>query len=176
VRDGWKFVGDLKPEETSESRHRFLVKVEPNASAKLEIPEYHPMTSTVLLSNLTSDDILLYSRQRVLNSDLEKSFREILGQKNQITGLDQQLRLREQEINNISADQNRVRENMKALKGSPEEKTLVQRYATQMNQQEDQLARLRAEMNTLRSQREQANAQLDKMLQDVSFDQEFEGK
>jgi chromosome segregation ATPase len=134
------------------------------------------MTSTVLLSNLTSDDILLYSRQRVLNSDLEKSFREILGQKNQITGLDQQLRLREQEINNISADQNRVRENMKALKGSPEEKTLVQRYATQMNQQEDQLARLRAEMNTLRSQREQANAQLDKMLQDVSFDQEFEGK
>ena len=176
ARSGWKFVDGTKPEESAESLHRFLVKVEPNSTAKLEIAEYHPLETQLLLSNLTSDDVLLYSRQRVLNPQVEEQFRNILEQKNQIAGFEQQVRLREQEMNNISSDQARVRENMKALKGSAEEKALLQRYATQLNSQEDRLATLRKEIEDVRSQRDQAKQKLDATLMNISFDEEFSGK
>lgn len=176
VRPGWEFLNTTpKPEETSESLHRFLVKVEPNSTAKLEVAEYHPLESTLVLSNLTSDDVLLYSRQRVLKPEIEDAFRKILQQKNQVAGIDQQIRLREQEVANISSDQARVRENMKALKGSAEEKSLVQRYATQMNQQEDRLIALRTEIDGLHKDREKAQAQLTAMLMSINFDEDFAG-
>jgi hypothetical protein len=177
VRNGWKFLDTTpKPEETSDTLHRFLIKVDPNATAKLGVAEYHPLETTVVLSNLTSDDVLLYSRQRVLKPEIEDAFRSILNQKNQIAGIDQQIRLCEQEVANISNDQARVRENMKALKGSAEEKSLVQRYATQMNQQEDRLIALRTEIDGLRTDREKAQSQLTTMLMSINFDEEFAGQ
>jgi hypothetical protein len=46
----------------------------------------------------------------------------------------------DKETQSIAADQERVRENMRALRGSSEEKQLLQRYTRQLNQQEDRLA------------------------------------
>ena len=177
VRPGWKFLdGTPKPEETSDTLHRFLVKVDPSTTAKLDVAEYHPLETTIVLSNLTSDDILMYSRQRVLKPEIEDAFRNILNQKNQIAGIDQQIRLREQEVSNISNDQARVRENMKALKGSAEEKTLLQRYASQMNAQEDRLIALRSELDSLHHDREKRQQQLNNTLLAVNFDEDFAGK
>ena len=59
---------------------------------------------------------------------------------------------------------------MKALKGSAEEKLLLQRYTRQLNEQEDRLEALRKETKQLESQSENAQAALDKMIQDLSFD------
>jgi len=59
---------------------------------------------------------------------------------------------------------------MKALKGSAEEKVLLQRYTRQLNDQEDRLEALRKEIKTMESQNENARAVLDKMIQDLSFD------
>ena len=60
---------------------------------------------------------------------------------------------------------------MKALKGTAEEKALVQRYTGQLNSQEDRLAELRKLMKDLRGKREAAGAELDKMILRISFDQ-----
>jgi lipid II:glycine glycyltransferase (peptidoglycan interpeptide bridge formation enzyme) len=53
--------------------------------------------------------------------------------------------MRRQELDSINRDQGRIRENMKTLKGSAEEKDLVQRYTRQLNSQEDRLATLNKE-------------------------------
>jgi uncharacterized protein (DUF342 family) len=59
---------------------------------------------------------------------------------------------------------------MKALKGSPEEKALLQRYTRQLNDQEDRLEALRKEIKQLESKSESAQEMLNKMIQDLSFD------
>ena len=46
-------------------------------------------------------------------------------------------------VSRIVTDQARLRENMKALKGSSEEKALIERYTSQLDQQENQLESLR---------------------------------
>jgi len=170
ARDGWKLAAGLKPEETTASLHRFLVDVKPGDNAKFEVDEVHPELATVYLTNLSNDLVLYYEQQKMLRPELDKAFRSILDQKNQIGDYDTEINNRQQEMNNISNDQARVRENMKALKGSAEEKALVQRYATEMNSQEDRLGTLRAEIVTLKDKRDLASRQLDKMMMEIDVD------
>ena len=59
---------------------------------------------------------------------------------------------------------------MKALKGSPEEKALLQRYTQQLNEQENRLAALQNETDQLDKQIDTAKAALDKRIQQLEFD------
>ena len=60
--------------------------------------------------------------QSRLSVNRQAGFRRVLDQKNQVTTLEAQLKSRQQEVDAITKDQARLRENMKALKGSSEER------------------------------------------------------
>jgi glutathione synthase/RimK-type ligase-like ATP-grasp enzyme len=77
------------------------------------------------------------------------------------------------EVGRISGEQARLRENMKALKGSAEEKALVQRYVQDLNKQEDRLVVLNREIGDLESQTRKLGAELDLMVQSITFDEDI---
>ena len=64
-------------------------------------------------------------------------------------------------------DQGRLRENMKALRGSAEEKALLQRYTKQLDDQETQIAALRKKIQDTETQRDAAQAQLETMIDEL---------
>jgi len=169
----WKLADGVKPEETTESFLRFRVKVEPKTSAQLKVEEYHPQISQVVLTNLDSDLIAVLTEQKRVTPAMEQAFKRVLDQKSVIAGIDEQLKARQNEEQSIAADQGRIRENMKALKGSPEEKALLQRYTHQLDEQEDRLTALRSQIADLTAKRQQASEQLDKILSEISLDESF---
>jgi hypothetical protein len=67
-------------------------------------------------------------------------------------------------------DQGRLRENMKALKGTAEEKALVQRYTKLLDQQETQLEELRKNIQATEAEPDKANAELENMIQDLQIE------
>jgi septal ring factor EnvC (AmiA/AmiB activator) len=67
-------------------------------------------------------------------------------------------------------DQGRLRENMKALRGSAEEKALLQRYTKQLDDQETQLASLRKKIADTEAQRDAANEKLETMIEDLNLE------
>jgi hypothetical protein len=67
-------------------------------------------------------------------------------------------------------DQQRLRENMKALRGSDEERQLLRRYTTQLNEQEDRLAALEREIATEKAAAEKADQELSDLINALSFD------
>jgi hypothetical protein len=69
--------------------------------------------------------------------------RKILAQKAIVEGIEAKKTAGEEETQKIFDDQQRLRENMKSLKGSADEKLLLQRYTKQLNDQEDRLEALR---------------------------------
>lgn len=72
---------------------------------------------------------------------------------------------RQTEIDQIARDQDRVRENMKTLKGSSEERQLLQRYVKQLDDQENRIAVLRRELQTLTADRQKAQEELNKFIE-----------
>jgi hypothetical protein len=59
---------------------------------------------------------------------------------------------------------------MKALKGSAEEKTLLQRYTKQLDEEETQLDVLRKGKQVTETEQQLANAVLQKMIQELQLD------
>ena len=62
---------------------------------------------------------------------------------------------------------------MKALKGSAEEKALLQRYTRQLDSQEDRLNTLTKEISDVQEKQAQAQQQLDRMVQEITLDEHF---
>jgi hypothetical protein len=171
VRPGWVISKDgPQPEETTSSVYRFRVKVDPKSKATLELNEARPIESRYELTNLTDDQITLFSRQRSINPAVEDALRKIVEQKNRIAALDAQIATRARETQKIYDDQQRIRENLKALKGSAEERALTERYTKQLSDQETRLEMLQKESAALQAQRDQAQAELDKMIEGLTLD------
>lgn len=170
LRTGWKLSsGTMKPAEETSSLYRFRVEVQPKAETKFSVTESRPIESNYDLTNLTSDQIDLFVHQRSINPAIEAAFRKIVAQKGQIAALDAQLAAREKERQKIFSDQARIRENLKALKGTAEERALTQRYTQELSDQETRLETLRRESADLQAKRDQAQAALDDMIQNLTL-------
>ena len=72
---------------------------------------------------------------------------------------------REEQRKDIFADQERLRENLKALKGTSEEKALVVRYTRQLDEQETRLDVLKKETADRETQRQKLQAELNAMIE-----------
>jgi len=144
------------------------VTIAPKTSSTFSVTEARPVQSQFSVSNVTDDQITLLVRDRAISPEVQALLRQVIERKNAIAALQAQITAREQEIGSIGRDQDRVRGNMQALKGSSEEKQLLQRYVKQLDDQENRLAVLRKEVNDLTADRNRADADLSTFIQGLS--------
>jgi len=172
ARNGWHFLNkDLKPDETSTSYYRFRVKVAPAATEKLEVAEYYPQENTYALNTISNEMILMVLKTQDIQPAVESALRKLLAKKDEVAAVQRQLQERHDEVARINTEQARIRENMKALKGSAEEKALVQRYVTGLNQQEDRLAKLNSEISAKELELSARQGEYQQMAESIAFDQ-----
>jgi hypothetical protein len=170
ARSGWKLTDDETPAESSASFHRFRLTVEPKKTTELTVKEYRPILNSYQLTNVTDDQVKYFLVQKMINIETERVLRKVILQKNDIAQLDATIAGRKTQISSISDDQQRVRENMKALKGSAEEKALVERYVKELNEQEDRMQSLRHEITDLQQKRESAQKTLNETIEALQME------
>jgi hypothetical protein len=170
IRQGWKLADDLKPEEQSATEYRFRIEVPAKETKTFVVEETSPTSSQVQLNNLSEQMVEGYVTRHELTPELEKFLHQILAQKDAIAKLDADLNEKQGELTSIGADQDRLRENLGALKGTPEEKALIQRYVSEMNDQETRLGALKKEITDLQAKRKQAQQDLDDSIEHFTFD------
>jgi Carboxypeptidase regulatory-like domain len=176
VRDGWKLVDTLKPEETSASYYRFRVPVEAGKSGELQIEESNPQDTRYELTNLEDEQAkqltVLIADNRITPA-FKEAMQRVLQKKSEIAGIASQSADRKRQMDAIEKDQARLRENMKALKGSPEERALIQRYTRELDSQEDKLASLQKEKGALDAKQGEEQEALQKMIEQITLDERF---
>jgi len=171
ARVGWNFLKNSKqPEEQAPGTNRFRLEVAGNATAMLPVEEVHPLFTTYQISNLTDDQILYFSKQGSITAEMTDALKKISAQKAVVARLEQEMEDRQKDIDRIVDDQGRLRENMKALRGSAEEKALLQRYTKQLDEQETQLATLRKKIKDTEAQRDTENEKLETMIDVLSLE------
>jgi hypothetical protein len=170
VRRGYELRGDLHPDETTADWMRFRVHVDSKQTANLVVEEGRTLETTYQVANVNAQQLEIFVLQQSIDKTIEDALRKILAQKDAIAAIDAQKDASDEEMTKIFDDQQRLRENMKALKGSAEEKALLQRYTQQLNEQETQLDTLRKQVAQLEQQAASAQAALDKVIADLTFD------
>ena len=170
ARPDWRFTDDEKPAESSTSYHRFKLTVEPQKTTTLVVKEYRPLMSRYMLTNVDDAEIKLFLDQKMINPEVEKALRDVVKQKNDIALMNGIIEDRKTQINAIGLDQQRVRENMKALKGSAEEKALIERYVKELNEQEDKVQALHREIGDWEKKRDAAQVALNQTIENLAIE------
>jgi len=165
VRSDWKFAkGSAEPEERAPGEYRFRMEVPSKATASLPIEEVRTLSTAYELSNIGDEQIALFVKQGTITPEMAHALEKISAQKAVVAKFEEEMDNRQKDIDRIVEDQGRLRENMKALRGSAEEKALLQRYTKQLDDQETQLDSLRKKIRDTEAQRDQANELLEKMI------------
>jgi hypothetical protein len=171
ARYSWTLVkGSKQPEEKAPSVYRFRLEVPAKATSTLPIEEAHAQETSYQLSDLNDDQIALFVRQRTITPEMQQALAKITTQKAVVAKLEGEMDIHQKDIERIVDDQGRLRENMKALRGSAEEKALLQRYTRQLDEQETRLDALRKKIQDTEVQRDQANSTLEKMIDDLQIE------
>jgi hypothetical protein len=173
VRPGYSLRGEAKPEETTAQWMRFRVEVGAKQTAMLKIEEARPLEASFQISQLNRDQVALFVKERSISPAIEEALAGVFRQSSAVENLESQRDAREEDIHKIYDDQQRIRENLKALTDSANEKALVQRYTKQLDEQENRLDALRKESAQLQAQIDTANEALEKTIQGLSFDEKL---
>ena len=168
IREEWKLAEGIKPEESGSTHYRFRVAVAPGKTEKFVVKESRPAETSIYVSTITDTQVAAFVEEKTIKPAVEEALRRVIAKKNEISAVEQEMRLRQTEMEAIDKDQARLRENMKALKGSPEEKALLQRYTRQLDGQEDRLAALKKENADLQTKRATLQTELDVMVQEIA--------
>ena len=141
-----------------------------SSTATFTVEEVRPTSAQYQISTISDDQIALLVREKAITPAIEASLREVVKRKAEIARVAEQISTRESEVSQISRDQDRVRENMKSLKGSGEERQLLQRYVRQLDEQENRLDVLRKELAALTAQRQKAQDELSRFIENLGGD------
>jgi hypothetical protein len=171
ARTDWQLAKSAKePEEKAPGEYRFRIEVPSKATASLPIEEVRTLATSYELSNLSEEQIALFVQHGTITGEMAEGLKKITAQKAVVAKLEEEMENRQKDIDRIVEDQGRLRENMKALRGSAEEKALLQRYTKQLDEQETQLDALRKKIRDTEAQRDHANGELERMIEGLQIE------
>jgi hypothetical protein len=164
MRQGWKLVDSPKPLETTPTLYRFKNAAPAKTATTLTVKEELVSYDGVAIANVDAQQLLVYSRTTEIPKPVRDALARAAELKQAVTVAEGQMTVRSQQISEITAEQNRIRENMKTVAPSTQ---YYERLLAKLNEQESSIERLQKERDTFASQRDAARRQLDDYLRDL---------
>ncbi|HEY4130369.1 MAG TPA: hypothetical protein VGM50_07105, partial [Gemmatimonadaceae bacterium] len=158
LRQGWKLVDTQKPFETTPSLYRFKGKALADKATVLTITEARVDSETIRLGGLDSNTVLAYSRTGEVASSVRDALLKVLERHRALAEIQRQIQQRSQRINEIAAEQTRIRENMKTVSAGSQ---YYDRLLQKLNEQESMIEKLQSERGELTTSYEAARRDLD---------------
>lgn len=170
VRDRWTLMPGPQPVETTPAAMRFRVQVAARSEASLVVPERIQGETRIGIAELHDGQLQVYA-QGGLNVDaLRTALQPIREKQRELEEIHQRAAQLSNQEQTLTQDQARLRENMKALRGSKEEKALTLRYTRALDEQEDRMAALREQIRVVTAARETVEEELGRLLRTWSFE------
>jgi hypothetical protein len=167
---GWRLAEGQTTVESTADAQRFRVVLQPAKETVHEVREMRQGETRILVGNVDEVMIAQLVKSGVSAAALEGALKPVLDKKAELSRAEQRMETLQEEQQSIATDQQRLRENMKALRGSSEEKQLLQRYTRQLDEQETRLSTLRADMTRVTGEIEKLRSELATLIGNVSFD------
>ena len=154
--------------ETTEGFYRFRVALNAGQSTTLPVPEVVARQTNLSLSSLTRPQLTLFAGRETPQSVREK-LGQIVDMQEQIAGMQADAQKTQSTIDTLFRDQDRLRENLKALRDGAEEQQLRTRYLDQLRRQEDQIDTARAHIDSVSREIATAQSRLSDLISNLTF-------
>ena len=174
VREDWTLTDDTqKPASRSARYYRFRVTLEPHQKVELPVTERRALMDTYALLNFSRPDLELFITRNYIDATTRAALEKILDLKGRMAATDARLEAIEKEETEISEDQGRLRDNIKALTATAEAKQLITRYVAKADTQETRLEQLSKEKQTLKEEVARLQGELDALIRSLAIDRQL---
>ncbi len=158
-----------KPTETTASAYRFRMAVEPHKSVDLHVKERADLTEKAQIGTQQENvgELITVSQY---TPALEQALKPAIDAETALVDVDRKIDENANQQKALADDENRYRENLKALKDN----TTAKRFVDELNQAEDAIDASRKEQADLEKQRDAARAHLDDVISKLSFNTDLD--
>lgn len=151
---GWQLAEpDVEPEIT-EHFYRFQLEASARQITRFTVTEKGKERQRIAISKLDRSQLQLWFDSRYIDNPTQQALNELITLKGTIAELEQRIEQAQQSIQTIFQNQERVRQNLTALGTSEDEKTLRERYISELTQDEDKLHQLQEEIDLRKAEKE----------------------
>jgi hypothetical protein len=154
--------------EATEGFHRFRVALNAGQATTLPVPEVVARQTTISLTTLSRPQLTLFAGRETPQSVREK-LGQIVDMQEQIAGMRSEVQTGQNTIDTLFRDQDRLRENLKALRDGAEEQQLRARYLDQLRRQEDQIDAGRVRIDAVNKEIATAQSRLGDLISNLTF-------
>lgn len=154
--------------ETTEGFYRFRVALNGGQSTTLSVPEVVARQTNISLNTLARPQLTLFAGRETPQSVREK-LGQIVETQEQIAGMRSDVQSTQNTIDTLFRDQDRLRENLKALRDGAEEQQLRTRYLDQLRRQEDQIDAGRVRIDSINKEIATAQSRLGDLISTLTF-------
>jgi hypothetical protein len=158
-----------KPAEKTASAYRFEIQLAPGATQEFPVSEERVYDQTYQVTSLTPDVILSYVSNRTLSDAGRAQLQRIADQKRQLADNNRALEEAEGQTRDLTADEERIRQNIASLNNVSGQQQQVQNYARQLDAHEQQLAALRDRQAELQKKKSALETELNKLIEALAF-------
>jgi hypothetical protein len=158
---GWDLVDTDKPIETTEALYRFKVNVPSKKVGKFNVKEQTVAEETIVILNSDMDMLGAYARASEIPKDVRDALSKAIQLRSAVTDTERQIAQQEQQLAAITAEQQRIRENMRTVNNNS---NYYNRLMTKLNDQESQIEKLQTARDQLRDKLNQQRADLENFL------------
>jgi hypothetical protein len=160
-RQGWKLVDTPEPFEKTPVLYRWKLAVAAGKAAKQVVKEEIVTQEALAVTNLDAGSIEFYLRDGAIPQGVKDALAKAGAMRREQADLQHQIEARQNELNQIAQDQNRLRENMRTV---DQRTDYYQRLLKKLNDQETQVEAKQGELEKLRSQLEAKTRELNDYL------------
>jgi hypothetical protein len=168
LRQGYTLLNQ-KPAEKTASAYRFEIQLAPGASQDFPVSEERVYDQTYQVTSLTPDVIVGYVSNRTLSDAGRAQLQRVADQKRQVAANDRALEEAEGQTRDLTADEERIRQNIGSLNSVSGQQQQVQNYARQLDAHEQQLAALRDRQAELQKKKSALETELNKLIEALAF-------
>ncbi|HZK79570.1 MAG TPA: hypothetical protein VFC46_00850, partial [Humisphaera sp.] len=164
-RAGWKLVQPEHALETTDTLYRFEEELAAGKSKNLIVQEEIVGQQGFSILPMDTNQIESYLHTGPIPEEVKKALQQAAKLKYAEIDTQRQLQDRQQTINDITQEQNRIRENMKAVSASSD---YYKRLEKELDAQETQIQKLKDEVKDLKAKADQERKSLEEYLQNLS--------
>jgi hypothetical protein len=165
--EGWKLVDTDKPLETTEALYRFKGKVAAGKATKLTVKEEIVQGEEIAILPLDLDAIDVYSKQGEIPQKVRNVLLKAADMRRGMVDTQRQIDERKQRLAQITAEQTRMRENMKTVKQGSE---YYNRLMAKLDTQESQIEKLQTETDDLQKTLDKQQKDLEQYLANTTVE------
>jgi hypothetical protein len=162
---GWELVDTVAPLEKTDAVYRFKEVVPANKSARLVVSEQVTTDQTLAILPTDTSSLEFYRQSGKIPKPVQDALAKAIELKNAVTETDRQIAEARQTLNDIDAEQGRIRNNLNTITKSGAYYT---RLMTKLDDEETQIEKTRSSIDELTKKRDSQRKDLDGYLENLN--------